>query len=90
MLRLSNLSIGTKLIVTSLLGIMLMAGMIATMLMGNSQVRLAVDDAGTQGNLSEAAAEARSSIRGLQIGLRRLAEGDGLFSRTPEVSKRDF
>ena len=70
MLRLSNLSIGTKLIVTSLLGIALMAGMIATMLMGNSIVKTAVNDTGVQSHLSESAGEARASIRGLQIGLR--------------------
>jgi methyl-accepting chemotaxis protein len=70
MLRLSNLSIGTKLIVTSVLGIALMGGMITAVMIGNSSIRAAVDDASVQSNLSETASEARASIRGLQIGLR--------------------
>jgi methyl-accepting chemotaxis protein len=70
MLRLSNLSIGTKLIVTSLLGIALMGGMIATMLLGNASIRTAVDNATSQSRLSKAASDLRGSIRGLEVGLR--------------------
>ena len=70
MLRLSSLSIGTKLIVTSVLGIVLMGGMMTAVMTGNASIRAAVDDAGVQSSLSETASEARASIRGLQIGLR--------------------
>jgi hypothetical protein len=70
MLRLSNLSIGTKLIVTSVLGIVLMGGMMTAVMIGNASIRAAVDDASLQSSLSETASEARASIRGLQIGLR--------------------
>ncbi len=70
MLRLSNLSIGTKLIITSALGIMLMAGMITTVMIGNSSVRAAVDEATMQSSLSMAASDLRGSLRGLEIGLR--------------------
>ena len=70
MLRLSNLSIGTKLIVTSALGILLMAGMITTVMMGNTSVQGAVSDTTKQAGISQAAAEARASLRGMEIGLR--------------------
>jgi methyl-accepting chemotaxis protein len=70
MLRLSNLSIGSKLMITSGLGIMLMAGMIGTMLTGNSSVRTAIDDTTAQASISQSASDLRGSIRGLEIGLR--------------------
>ena len=70
MLRLSNLSIGTKLIVTSALGILLMAAMITTVMMGNTSVQGAVGDTTRQASVSQAAAEARGSLRGMEIGLR--------------------
>jgi methyl-accepting chemotaxis protein len=70
MLRLNNLSIGTKLILTSVLGIMLMAGMVTTVMIGNSAVRTALDDAKMQSSLSKAASDLRGAIRGLEIGLR--------------------
>ncbi len=56
MLRLSNLSIGTKLIITSALGILLMAGMITTVMMGNTSVRGAVDETTMQSAFPCAAA----------------------------------
>jgi methyl-accepting chemotaxis protein len=70
MLRLNNLSIGTKLILTSALGIMLMAGMITIVMIGNASVRTALDDAKMQSSLSKAASDLRGEIRGLEIGLR--------------------
>jgi methyl-accepting chemotaxis protein len=70
MLRLNNLSIGTKLIITSALGITLMAGMVTAVMLGNSSVRGAVDDANMQSNLSLSASESRASVRGMEIGLR--------------------
>jgi methyl-accepting chemotaxis protein len=70
MLRLNNMSIGTKLILTSALGIMLMAGMVTIVMIGNASVRTALDDAKMQSSLSKAASDLRGSIRGLEIGLR--------------------
>jgi methyl-accepting chemotaxis protein len=70
MLRLSNLSIGTKLVITSGLGMALMAGMIAIMMIGNSSVRSAVDDTNLEQSIAQAASESRASVRGMQIGLR--------------------
>ncbi|HLG47380.1 MAG TPA: methyl-accepting chemotaxis protein, partial [Reyranella sp.] len=70
MLRLNKLSIGTKLIITSGLGIMLMAGMIIVMMVGNSTVRSAVDDATAQAKISQMATDLRAQFRALEIGLR--------------------
>src|SRR5258708_6121731 len=72
MLRLNHLSIGTKLVITSTLGVMLMAGMITTLMLGNSSVRSAIDDTNFQQSITQAASDARASIRGLEIGLRDL------------------
>jgi methyl-accepting chemotaxis protein len=68
--RLSNLSIGAKLVITSGLGIVLMAAMITTVLLGMSGIRAAIDDSNLQGDIAQAASGARASIRGLEIGLR--------------------
>jgi methyl-accepting chemotaxis protein len=70
MLRLNNLSIGTKLIITSGLGIILMAGMVTVMMFGNSTIRSAIDDTTAQASISQSASDLRGSIRGLEIGLR--------------------
>jgi hypothetical protein len=66
--RLSNLSIGSKLVATAGLCIALMAGMTATMLMGNSGIRGAIAE--TMVGESQAASDSRASIRSLQVGLR--------------------
>jgi methyl-accepting chemotaxis protein len=70
MLRLNNLSIGTKLMMTSGLGVALMAGMIATMMIGNKTVRNAVDEATTQASITQLATDLRGASRAMQIGLR--------------------
>ncbi len=70
MLRLNNLSIGTKLVIMSVLGIALMAGMIATVMYGNASVRGAIDDANTQAHISQMATDLRGQFRALEIGLR--------------------
>jgi methyl-accepting chemotaxis protein len=70
MLRLNNLSIGTKLIITSGLGVMLMAGMIMVMMIGNSTIKGAIEDTTAQATISQSASDLRGSVRGLEIGLR--------------------
>jgi len=70
MLRLNNLSIGTKLIITSGLGVLLMVGMVTVMMVGNSSVRRAVDDDTTQASITQAATDLRGQVRGLEIWLR--------------------
>ena len=68
--RLSNLSIGSKLVATAGLCIALMAGMIATMLTGNSGIRGAIAETMVGESIAQAASDSRASIRGLQVGLR--------------------
>jgi hypothetical protein len=68
--RLSNLSIGSKLVATAGLGIALSAGMIATTLTGNSSVRGAIAETMAGESIAQAASDSRASIRGLQVGLR--------------------
>jgi methyl-accepting chemotaxis protein len=70
MLRLNNLSIGTKLVMMSGLGISLMAGMIAILMLGNASVRGAIDETNLQQTITMTASDTRSATRGMQIGLR--------------------
>jgi methyl-accepting chemotaxis protein len=69
MLRLNNLTIGTKLMLTSGLGVLLMGGMMATLMLGNSSVRSAIDDTTLQQSITMTASDTRSASRGLVIGL---------------------
>jgi methyl-accepting chemotaxis protein len=70
MLRLNNLSIGTKLVIMAGLGISLMAGMIAILMLGNASVRGAIDETNLQQTITMTASDTRSATRGMQIGLR--------------------
>ena len=70
MLRLNKLSIGTKLVLMSGLGIALMAGMIAILMLGNASVRSAIDETYLQQTITMTASDTRSATRGMQIGLR--------------------
>jgi methyl-accepting chemotaxis protein len=73
-----NLRIGTKLAVTSALSILLVAAMIYLQMAGGADVRKAGDNAARQQGVAQNAAEAKSSVRGMQIGLR-----DILLASTP-------
>jgi methyl-accepting chemotaxis protein len=65
-----NLRIGTKLAITSLLSILLVAGMIFAQMNGNAAVRKADETAGIQQTLATRAIEAKASVRGMMIGVR--------------------
>ena len=65
MLRLSNIRIGTKLIVMSGLGVLLVAVMIGTQMLGNAAVRGSSENAIRQAGLVQAASDAKASLRGL-------------------------
>ena len=67
-----NLRIGTKLAIASAISMLLVAAMIATQLMGNAAVRTKSDAAATQQTIARDAAEAKASIRGMQVGVRDL------------------
>jgi methyl-accepting chemotaxis protein len=76
MLRLSNIRIGIKLTIMSALGVLLMAAMIATQMMGNAAVRGANETANLQQNIAHDLEAARSAGRGMQVAVRdiRLAQ----------------
>ena len=73
-----NLRIGTKLAITSALSILLVATMIYLQVSGGAEVRKASDDAARQQAVAQNAAEAKASVRGMQMGIR-----DVLLASTP-------
>ena len=65
-----NLRIGTKLAITSALSILLVATMIYLQMSGGAEVRKAGDDSARQQAVAQNAAEAKASVRGMQMGIR--------------------
>jgi methyl-accepting chemotaxis protein len=70
MIRISNIRIGTKLAVTSGLGVALIAGMMVSQFINNHRVREALESARTQQKVELHAVETKASGRGMQIGMR--------------------
>src|SRR5215471_17179292 len=71
MLRLiQNLRIGTKLAITSALAILMVAGMLYMQVTGGAHVQAAAATAARQQTIAINAAEAKASVRGMQVGLR--------------------
>lgn len=73
-----NLRIGTKLAIAAGLGILLVAAIIYTQITGGVEVRKANDGALRSMAIALASAEAKASIRGMQIGVREI-----ILSQTP-------
>jgi methyl-accepting chemotaxis protein len=73
-----NLRIGTKLAISAGLGILLVAAIIYTQITGGAEVRKANDSALRSLAIAQASAEAKASIRGMQIGVREI-----ILSQTP-------
>ena len=67
-----NLQIGTKLAITSALGVLLVGSMIASQIYGNAGVRQIYQSALVQQTISRDAVEAKASLRGMQVGIRDL------------------
>ncbi|MBR0838732.1 HAMP domain-containing protein [Bradyrhizobium liaoningense] len=65
-----NLRIGTKLAITSVLTIVLVALMIFLQMSGSAEVRRLANAASEQQAIAQNAAEAKASVRGMQIGIR--------------------
>jgi methyl-accepting chemotaxis protein len=65
-----NLRIGTKLAITSALGVLLVGSMIASQIYGNAGVRQTYQSAILQQAIMHDAIEAKASLRGMQIGVR--------------------
>ncbi len=70
MMFIQNLRIGTKLAVTSALTIGLVALMIFLQMSGNADVQKLGNAASGQQAIAQNAAEAKASVRGMQIGIR--------------------
>jgi hypothetical protein len=70
MMFIQNLRIGTKLAVTSALTLALVALMIFLQISGGAEVQKLGDGASGQQAIALNAAEAKSSVRGMQIGIR--------------------
>jgi HAMP domain-containing protein len=73
-----NLRIGTKLAITSAMSILLVASMIYLQMTGGTDVRKADAAAVAQQSIAQNAAEAKASVRGMQVGIR-----DIILSATP-------
>src|SRR5712691_4558421 len=65
-----NLRIGTKLAITSALGVLLVGSMIASQIYGNAGVRQTYQSAVVQQAIMHDAIEAKASLRSMQIGVR--------------------
>jgi methyl-accepting chemotaxis protein len=65
-----NLRIGTKLLITSALGVLLVGSMIVSQIYGNAGVRQTYQSAIVQQTIMHDAIEAKASLRGMQIGVR--------------------
>src|SRR6266702_4782851 len=65
-----NLRIGTKLAISSALGVLLVGLMIASQIYGNAGVRQTYQSAIVQQTIMNDAIEAKASLRGMQIGVR--------------------
>jgi methyl-accepting chemotaxis protein len=69
MLRISDIRIGTKLIVMSAMGVLLVGGMVFGQMSGNSAVRASNDAAFNQQRLARSVVEAKAAGSGMQVGL---------------------
>ena len=78
MIIIQNMRIGTKLAVTSALSMLVVAAMIYLQITGGAEVRKANDNAAVQQSIAQDAAEAKASVRGMQMGVR-----DILLAKTP-------
>ena len=65
-----DLRIGTKLAITSALTILVVAGMLYMQVTGGAHVREAGQNASRQQTIALSAAEAKASVRGMQVGVR--------------------
>ena len=80
-----NLRIGTKLAITSGLTILVVAGMIYLQITGGADVRIATDKAATLQAIAQDAAEAKASVRGMQLGIRDIL----MAANADELKKAD-
>ena len=67
-----DLRIGTKLAVAAAIGILLVGLTLASQIIGNASINRTNDDASAQASIARDAANAKSSIRGMQVAVRDL------------------
>jgi methyl-accepting chemotaxis protein len=80
-----DLRIGTKLAITSAMAVLLVGAMIYMQMTGGAHVRATNDKAVQQQAIAQNAAEAKASVRGMQLGVR-----DVLLATTPaDLQKAD-
>jgi methyl-accepting chemotaxis protein len=86
MLRLLNIRIGTKLVVVSTIGILLVIGMIAAQLLGNSATSNSYDTALRRATTARDIVDAKASERGMQTAVRdlRLAANKEQFDKASQ------
>ncbi|GLR89095.1 methyl-accepting chemotaxis protein [Bradyrhizobium iriomotense] len=70
MRMIENMRIGTKLALTSVLGVLLVAGMILAQMGSNATVLAVAESLATQQAVAKASSDAKSSVRGMQVALR--------------------
>jgi methyl-accepting chemotaxis protein len=87
MLRLSNIRIGTKLVVMSAIGILLVIGMITAQLLGNSATSASYETALRRGLIARDIVDAKASQRGMQTAVRdlRLAANKEQFDKASQL-----
>jgi len=83
MLRFNNLSIGTKLGLTSGIGVLLVVGMIGSLIYGDSAVRVATESVDHENGVVRNATLLKAAIRGMEIGGR-----DIRLSDSPDALKK--
>jgi methyl-accepting chemotaxis protein len=89
MVRLSDIRIGTKLSITSGLGVLLVVAMIIVGMRGNAETQGANDGAVLQATLTREFIDAKASIRGMQVGVRdlRLATSRDALQRAMQYTE---
>jgi len=67
-----NLQIGTKLAISSVLGILLVAAMVMAQMSSNAVIRAANDNGTIQQAIAKDGIDAKASVRGMQLGVREI------------------
>lgn len=92
MRMIENIGIGMKLAISSMLGILLVAAMVAAQMISNATIQAANDTATIQQTIAKDGIDAKASVRGLQVGVRDIrlaASTDEMQSALEYLSARE-
>lgn len=92
MRMIENIGIGMKLAISSMLGILLVAAMVAAQIISNATIQAANDTATIQQTITKDGIDAKASVRGLQVGVRDIrlaASTDEMQSALEYLSARE-